>query len=64
MRANQCDRCGDLYKKTNYSKYRLVTYSDCKSRCQRSVDLCPQCLDELDKWFNKMVIRGGKKEHD
>lgn len=62
MKANQCDRCGAFYKKTDNPKYRLVTYADCKSRTQRNVDLCPQCLDELDNWFNKMVIRGGKEE--
>lgn len=64
MKANQCDRCGDFYKKPDCPKYGLIIFSDCKSRYKRGVDLCPQCLDELDKWFNKMVIRGGKKEND
>ena len=63
MKANQCDRCGQLYKRTVNPKYGLIVFSESKSRYKRSVDLCPQCLNDLDKWYNKMVIRGGTK-HD
>ena len=63
MRANQCDRCGQLYKNKTKKRFRLIRYSDCESRYQRGMDLCPDCEDDLEKWFNKMVIRGGTK-HD
>lgn len=63
MKANQCDRCGALYVKNGKKKFRLVKYSDCQSRYQRGIDLCPDCEDDLEKWFDKMVIRGGTK-HD
>lgn len=63
MKANQCDRCGQLYKKTENPKYGLYVFSDKKRGYRRSADLCPECEDELGKWYNKMVIKGGTK-HD
>lgn len=63
MKAKECDRCGALYKPKDKIQYGLYVFSGAKKGYRRSADLCPECEDELGKWYNKMVIRGGTK-HD
>ena len=53
-RAYKCDRCNILFQ--NYDRdfnYVLIKYFFDEDRCQE-YDLCPQCQQELERWFNNV----------
>ena len=52
MRAWKCDRCGKLFEPDEDStKFRVEEYESDWN--YKEVDLCPSCLDELEKFMNK-----------
>lgn len=62
MQAKKCDRCGKLYeidpKTKNDDKLKLVRLKETRAKnlYRRSFDLCPQCEDSLEKWFDKVGL--------
>lgn len=60
MLARKCDRCGKLYELPFTPNLRVSLY---RHPCGDTVyDLCPECLETLDKWLNEFNDR--KKEAD
>lgn len=51
--AKKCDRCGKYYDK-NDRKMLLYNYQG--KRYDKAFDLCPGCVTELERWFNKDVL--------
>lgn len=47
MKAYKCDRCGKLFEGYDYQS----------STCGRSLDLCPSCNVELQKWLTNDTER-------
>lgn len=62
--AKKCDRCGAYYQSQKPIKAHLVTQPDYEKNAREislasrsvsvsySVDLCPECVDELVRYFN------------
>ena len=59
--ARQCDRCNSLYEKYNLMNDELkpnaiifTTLLDSSDYFSRScLDLCPNCMEEIKKWFRE-----------
>ena len=59
--ARQCDRCNSLYEKYNLMNDELkpnaiifTTLLDSSEYFSRScLDLCPNCMEEIKKWFRE-----------
>ena len=59
--ARQCDRCNSLYEKYNMINDELkpnaiifTTLLDSSDYFSRScLDLCPNCMEEIKKWFRE-----------
>lgn len=50
-KANECDRCGSLYK-PDYKIYGNKThFIGCRPHMDEFLDLCPKCQIDLEKWF-------------
>lgn len=68
MKANvyYCDRCGKLFnmdKDFTHDKeiWGIRTTSSVNGDAVK--DLCPECEDDLERWFlNKQILRGGDDE--
>lgn len=66
--ARKCDRCGDLYipecvevlgKDCNGIKIIKMEYRDHDGRHwwdQKTIDLCPKCMNSLAAWFEDLTI--------
>lgn len=52
--AKKCDRCGALYDHAEAWRYSVV--KDCHPYPEHKLDLCHNCMYELEKW-----IEGDKK---
>ena len=59
VKAKQCDRCGGFYKIDYVSDYRIAQIQHTSSRYTKSLDLCPECAEQLQNWFEE-----GKKKDD
>ena len=71
--AKECDRCGALYKHYDRSDLKLATGKKCSCvynsiRLVRAyldntygpgafVDLCPKCMDQLEKWLSSKEVQ-------
>lgn len=53
VRARQCDRCKGFYQVEFEPKYRVTKISNTASRYTKSQDLCPECAEELRKWYEE-----------
>ena len=61
VNARQCDRCNSLYEKYNLMNDELkpnaiifTTLLDSSDYFSRScLDLCPNCMEEIKKWFRE-----------
>ena len=49
--ANECDRCGALYKTTVDPKINIVEFTSQNDYCR--IDLCPDCQKELETWLKE-----------
>lgn len=57
MDAKKCDRCGALYDPWAYGEaWRYSVVKDCHPYPEHKLDLCHNCMYELEKW-----IEGDKK---
>lgn len=61
-----CDRCGKLYDKKDFKDddiMGIVSYAD---GTETMKDLCPECEDDLERWFmdGKNKQRGGDEDVD
>lgn len=51
-RVYKCDRCGTLFENYDHKfNYVLIKYLPNEEKCEE-YDLCPQCQQELERWFN------------
>lgn len=48
--AKKCDRCGKYFDRSNFW---LVIKDDNLFHCDEDKDLCQECCEEFNKWFNK-----------
>ena len=60
MEIYKCDKCDKTFQSTDiqYPNLGLVGYKR-KSKDYSiliEIDLCPNCIKELNKWFNKPII--------
>lgn len=53
MKAKKCDRCGKLYECNDRETLKLAKVFPGSYRNNKGYDLCPECLSELKKWFDK-----------
>lgn len=55
MKAKCCDRCGDFFplQQSEESEFKLKKINRTASRYEKSLDLCPECQEELQQWFEK-----------
>lgn len=52
MRAKKCDRCGKFFDFTDReSKYRVISQMQSSKRYTRAMDLCPECVSQLEKFI-------------
>ncbi len=51
MKAYKCDRCGNFYAGKTNSENAFCKLRDYDMR-YIPLDLCPDCITELIKWFN------------
>lgn len=61
--AKRCDRCNRFYNSNDDFKphYKMVSISPKPSNYKRNVDLCQDCLKELENWFEyKLCTRIGQ----
>lgn len=69
MRADMfyCDRCGKLFDKKDFKDaddiMGIISYVDGNETVR---DLCPECEDDLERWFMdaKNKQRGGDEDVD
>lgn len=52
MKAKKCDRCGDFYSLENDYMIKLV--DDRTGRVLRTMDLCPDCYEELNRYLTDL----------
>lgn len=53
MKAYKCDRCGSFYEKYSMTGGLIII-----NRNYHSVDICPACYEEFEKWYkNEQVLQ-------
>lgn len=52
-RIYRCDRCGEPYDKSPFCGKPRVFYP--KNGNRTSLDICPECTDQLESWLNMGV---------
>ena len=55
MNAKKCDRCGALYENNLSWKYSVL--KDCYPYSDQKIDLCNNCMYELEKWLKKGELK-------
>ena len=63
MRAYKCDRCGDYFDIPNkFDDNKKVCLSILKAERWTTADLCQDCIQSLERWYN--IPRIYQKEVD
>lgn len=65
MEAMKCDKCGTYYDRYGSNDQANTIYLQNKDvmqrqKCDKSYDLCPQCLKKIQDWLEN-DIGGGKQ---
>lgn len=55
MYIYKCDRCGKIFEKYPEAP-RLEIYEIRDTLASDREDLCPECTEDLTKWFNKYNV--------
>lgn len=63
MNAKKCDRCGALYEHNIKFGWKYSVIKDCHPYPEQRIDLCHNCMYELEKWLEKSGadMRGGRE---
>lgn len=67
MDAKKCDRCGAFYDKYGSSKQateiKIINGDTCnRCACDKSYELCPECMREVETWINEKREEGAENE--
>lgn len=54
MNAKKCDRCKSLYEERCTPDLQLIRYRHPYG--DERIDLCPECLSELEKWLVEQEV--------
>lgn len=60
-RAYKCDRCGKLYENNDIRRDDLVLTTLGLTYQHKIYELCPDCRQELQDWFDIYKISGEEK---